>query len=920
MSKNCACLSQNCTCNGLLNAPGLSTLSYRVSTYGKSRDRMFKLISKTAFESTDINDPAGGIVTGAPPLAGLTTRDTNDLTIAVIDSWAIVCDVLSFYQERIINEGYLRTATERRSVLELAREIGYELAPGISASGYLSYFVDDGPLSPRQVLVPKGSAVQSVPQKEEAPQTFEVEQDTYVRLSWNRILPQLSKRQTLAPELPFVLIQGAVPQVNRGDFVLIQPEGNNDLEVREVLENTFSATSNTTTLQLNPVKHPKHFNPSPITGAAFAPSYKYHNLFDQIEESVLQATLTEQSVDYQEVETVAAASLQALLTPDPGAIPSTKGHLPVGVYMFKYRTSNFGHNAPPYETLPSNLRVVARDSSGNPVDENGNRVSPRFDKDYSTCPITVKFEGAWPSGADFQLERSIPDLRVGDPLLIQKEADSPLAYQISWLSEDSVAEYMISGKSSGVKVDKYDKGPAKDLSVFLLRDTTILAGAIPLQLAASPVTTPTEVGDTTLTLNSMVTGLAVGSVLAISGESANHPGFTKTELASVKKVTHHLGLTTIVFEDPLINGYVRSSMQICANMVRANHGASVPDEILGSGDASSIHQTFTLKKNPLTYVSSSDPSGSTSSLEVRVNGVLWTQVPSLYQSGPTDKVYCVRIGDDGVVSIKFGDGKRGSRLPTATYNVVARYRQGIGVAGLVPATTLTLPKRKPLGIRSIVNPADTAGGVDPATRDEARVNAPTTVLTMQRIVSRKDLEDFAGAFAGVGKASATEINSKQFQLLLLTVGSSEGLPFDLTSDAFKSLQSGIKLAIEPSIRVEILTYSPVQFDVDADIQIDPAYVAKDVIAAVEAALIGDYSFKQRGFGQSVSLAEVTSTIQRIAGVTMVDINILKRTTGGAAIAPTLLEAKNADWTSAGSQMAELLTINPFGLKMTEVKP
>ena len=47
------------------------------------------------------------------------------LPIALLDAWATVGDVLTFYQERIANEGYLRTATERRSVLELARLVGY---------------------------------------------------------------------------------------------------------------------------------------------------------------------------------------------------------------------------------------------------------------------------------------------------------------------------------------------------------------------------------------------------------------------------------------------------------------------------------------------------------------------------------------------------------------------------------------------------------------------------------------------------------------------------------------------------------------------------------------------------------------------------------------------------------------------------
>jgi hypothetical protein len=54
-----------------------------------------------------------------------------------------VADVLTFYQERIANEGYLRTATERRSVLEMARVIGYGLNHGVATGTYLSFTVEE---------------------------------------------------------------------------------------------------------------------------------------------------------------------------------------------------------------------------------------------------------------------------------------------------------------------------------------------------------------------------------------------------------------------------------------------------------------------------------------------------------------------------------------------------------------------------------------------------------------------------------------------------------------------------------------------------------------------------------------------------------------------------------------------------------
>ena len=63
-------------------------------------------------------------------------------------------DVLTFYGERIATESYLRTATERRSILELARLIGYELKPGVAASTLVAFTVEDPPVPVGEALAP----------------------------------------------------------------------------------------------------------------------------------------------------------------------------------------------------------------------------------------------------------------------------------------------------------------------------------------------------------------------------------------------------------------------------------------------------------------------------------------------------------------------------------------------------------------------------------------------------------------------------------------------------------------------------------------------------------------------------------------------------------------------------------------------
>jgi hypothetical protein len=89
-----------------------------------------------------------------------------------------MADVLTFYQERIANEAYLRTATERSSVRELARLIGYSLAPGVAAETWLAFTLEEARGAPEQkaapVTIAAGTRVQSVPGPDELPQTFEV--------------------------------------------------------------------------------------------------------------------------------------------------------------------------------------------------------------------------------------------------------------------------------------------------------------------------------------------------------------------------------------------------------------------------------------------------------------------------------------------------------------------------------------------------------------------------------------------------------------------------------------------------------------------------------------------------------------------------------------------------------------------------
>src|SRR5262249_17378969 len=127
------------------NRPGLDAIVFRAGKQPQFKATMLAALSASA----------------TPALRSLKTRDDDDFTIALLDGWATIADVLSFYSERIANESYLRSAMERESVLELARSIGYELNPGVAASTHVAFTVEDAAGAPGYANIDAGTKLQS---------------------------------------------------------------------------------------------------------------------------------------------------------------------------------------------------------------------------------------------------------------------------------------------------------------------------------------------------------------------------------------------------------------------------------------------------------------------------------------------------------------------------------------------------------------------------------------------------------------------------------------------------------------------------------------------------------------------------------------------------------------------------------------
>ena len=954
------------------NDPGLAAIGYRVDTQPGFMARMLESLPLA---------PADPAAAAAPrPLARLLTRASDDPTVALVDAAACVADVLTFYQERIANEGFLRTATERRSVLELARAIGYELKPGVAASTWLVFTVEDAPGAPGKCLIAEGSPVQSVPPQGKLPQVFETGGEILALAEWNALRPRQSRPADMA------LVDVAADGGTRTALALLGPVGSIPAGTPGLLQNRASADlfrldpaiavdatvdalevgriylADTVTgiaggdlmlfvgkcgtalktlvlrvtgvapepdlarlrIDLEPLPAPQASAPPPLatwivpyvlqpipmvlarpqvatvpfTGAAITSTVAGQPW----RESDLQAMIGIQRWN--------AVDLVAAITARPPSGPPLAPE--AGPFAFDAKLGFFGNNAPRWAILPPHTENTHDDAypSGWDAGDNGTGSLPRTvwqdSQGSSIAPLVY-------------LDRPVPNVNRASWAVFDAPDVAARAFSVVDSREVSRADFGISGRALQVRLaDETGASPPQTLGDFTFRSSSARVASRRLDLVELPIDAPVAAGDTAIELDRMVLGLVVGQPVALRGDRADLQGVAAAEVAELADIVHRDGRTTLAFNSELANSYLRASLRISANVVAATHGETTT-ELLGNGDASVPGQRFVLKKPPTTFVSA--VGGVASTLELRVGGVLWDERPSLYGAGPDEPVYTTRIADDAAMTVIFGDGVQGARLPSGTLNVSARYRSGIGPDGEVAADTLTMLRAMPLGLRGVTNPLPATGAEGPERLADARANAPLTLLAFERVVSLLDYESYARAFPGIGKARGDELWIDGASRVFVTVAGATGGP--PSEDVLKNLVASIAGASDPSQRFEAAAFAQRYFRLEAKVAIDSRYVVDDVLAAVSAALLAGFGFEARGLGQSVTSAEVIALVHTVAGVVAVDLDVLEPFTDTPPLTEATATAVPAfgarrDAASGTLLPAELVQISPAGIDLKEM--
>lgn len=860
------------------NRPGLTAIAYRAGTHANFKNTMLARLS----------DPE------LPALRGLQTRDDDDFTIALLDAWATVADVLTFYQERIANESYLRTAGERFSLVQLARLIGYEPGPGVAAGTHLAFTLETAQGSPRQVVIETATRVQSTPGQNELPQTFETVEKIIARPEWNAMRPRLKRAQLLSAKTSSIVLSGTATNLKPGDHLLIIAQSGSgsgfEKAFRRVVNVVIDYSAQQTCIELDfigsitlsgeegylPVDNLQLETILPLNET----TVKKHILNRKWRASDLEAFTTTQGWPIKDV-------LLFIAKQKAGAATSATSD--TGVFALRTRASLLGHNAPDWNLMPDRTRICYGDT------ENLSLTDWPFPQNPES---------------HLNLDGVYSQITPNSWVVVKWHDNTKVIARVASVREAGVVNYTISAKVTQIKlkVDKNEK--AYPASIKDIRNTIVYGQSEKLPLGQLPVEEPVE-GDS-IELEGLYDGLRIGQNIILSGKRFDLDGVEASEVAVLKEIILDtgLGVTKLLLNNNLGYSYKREYVTINANVACATHGETVRG-VLGSGNAGKPNQFFTLPQSPLTYISAPTPGGVKSTLEVRVNDLLWHEVPTLYGHGSEERIYTTRTADDGKTTIQFGDGICGARLPSGQDNVRATYRRGIGLEGMVRAEQLKLLMTRPLGVKDVNNPIDATGAADRELLNDVRSNATLSVLTLDRIVSLQDYENFARAQAGIAKALATWTWAGEKRVVFVTVAGPEGASIEEGSEVYKNLLKAMKAQGDPSVSLRVQSFKLVMFRIAAAIKINSDYYTEQIVNNVREALIFKFSFHARSFGQPVTLSEVLNVIHSIRGVVAADVDKLYRIDGkgGDGVQQPLPAAAPQAGPEGTFQAAELLVLD-----------
>jgi hypothetical protein len=228
--------------------------------------------------------------------------------------------------------------------------------------------------------------------------------------------------------------------------------------------------------------------------------------------------------------------------------------------------------------------------------------------------------------------------------------------------------------------------------------------------------------------------------------------------------------------------------------------------------------------------------------EISASNGSYTKVSTFLDSSSTDRHYTVSVDQNDRARIEFGDGTYGE---IAQGTITVTYRTGGGYDGNVEANTIqklvgTFTDELGIAVRpSIDNALASSGGAPRQTTEQIREEAPASLRTLNRTVSREDYETNALRVAGVARAlmltSNEDVRVDENSGDLYIVPSDGGTPTQsLLDDVETMVTVTYPNTLTFALSVNAAVYKTI--NITATVFVSSGYTAASVDTAIRASL------------------------------------------------------------------------------------
>jgi hypothetical protein len=277
--------------------------------------------------------------------------------------------------------------------------------------------------------------------------------------------------------------------------------------------------------------------------------------------------------------------------------------------------------------------------------------------------------------------------------------------------------------------------------------------------------------------------------------------------------------------------------------------------------------------------------GPCSPLEGTASGLsqeIWIARRDLLNSSPSDKHFVIEAEDNGIASIRFGDGQHGLR-PDADTHFLMTYRIGNGIAGNIGADSIAHIVGMDARIKSVRNPLPARGGLDAETAEQIRRRAPQAFRKQERAVTPEDYRAVTERNADVQRAAATLRWTGSWHTVFLTVDRLGGKEVDDNfRNEVKSYLDRYRMAAQD---VEIDSPTFVSLEMTLEVCVKDDYFRSDIRKRLSEVLSnrvlpdgrrGLFHPDNFSFGQTLYASSIYAAARKVDGVASIQIKSFKR--------------------------------------------